>query len=348
MNDDILDKNEVLLVASRGTEQQHGLWLWTERHDGWSGRQVDTVQQLSSLTGHPTLPVVYGTAGVEQGTLHAWHIDSTREECLGAISSGGIEPCDLTVDPSGRLLIATNYTTSSLALQKLDAKGAFQGPICQLPLSGGGPEIARQDAAHPHQAFFIGDTLIVIDLGADCVREFALDFTQSGLEIVKEIRVTPVPPGTGPRHGVILDDGRLAVSGELGENLIVGSLGGTASDWSDIRSTLKTGPAQTRWERNYPGDIRRANNGQHVYFANRSYNTLTTFDVTKATPELVSEIDTQVNWPQHIVVRAEAVLVAGWDSSRVVMMPLTTGIPQSVVPLFECAGAGWLHVHRIT
>lgn len=348
MSGGILGNSEVLLVASRGAAAEHGLWLWTEGSDGWAGRQIDTVRQLSSLAAHPRLPVVYGTAGVEEGWLYAWHIDSGRQERLSASLSQGIEPCDLTVDPSGRLLIATNYTSSTLALQPLGEDGAFNGALSLFRLTGSGPEVARQDDAHPHQAFFSEERLIVIDLGADCVREFTLDFSRSGADVLTEVRTTPVPPGTGPRHGVILEDGRLAISGELGENLITGHLGGSAADWANVRSTLCSGPARTRWERNYPGDIRRSGDGRHVYFANRSYDTLATFDVTADVPRLVAELDTTVHWPQHIVVRHDCLLVAGWDSSRVVMLPLKDGVPEKVTPVFDCAGAGWLHVHRMS
>jgi 6-phosphogluconolactonase len=66
---------------------------------------------------------------------------------VGEKSSDGAEPCHLTVDPSGRLLIVTNYTTSTLGLQRLAADGSFDGPIVQLKLSGGGPERERQDDA---------------------------------------------------------------------------------------------------------------------------------------------------------------------------------------------------------
>ncbi|MBE7731569.1 lactonase family protein [Devosia faecipullorum] len=347
MSGKVFESNEVLLVASRGVGDEHGLWLWTEGDAGWSGHQIDTVGQLSSLAAHPSIPVIYGTAGVEEGRLFAWHIDSSREERIAATLSMGVEPCDLTVDPSGRLLIAVNYTTSTLTLQKLGPDGTFDGPVSLVKLSGSGPDASRQEDAHPHQAFFKGETLIVIDLGADCVREFTLDLTKDNSEILTEVRTTPVPPGTGPRHGVILEDGRLAVSGELGEILITGHLGGTAGDWANIRSTQCTGPAKSRWERNYPGDIRRSADGRHVYLANRSYDTLATFDVSAEEPKLIGEVDTGVHWPQHIAVRPDCVLVAGWDSSRVVMLPLEKGSPQQAVPIFDCAGASWLHVHRM-
>lgn len=347
MSQVMFDPGQVLLVASRGTESRHGLWLWQNDSGQWRGRQIDTVRQLSSLAGHPHLPVVYGTGGVgQEGTLHAWRIDAAGERILSSASSGGAEPCDLEVDPSGRLLIATNYTSSTLALQRLDAEGAFSGTVELLKLSGGGPETERQDDAHPHQAFFVGDTLVIIDLGADLIREFRLNLDAGG-DLLTEVRATAVPPGTGPRHGVVLPDGRLAVSGELGENLIVGRLGEPVEAWTNIRSTRLTGPAKTRWARNYPGDIRRSVDGRHVYFANRSHDSIATFAVNGSTPELVGELDATVHWPQHILVRSDHILVAGWDSSRVVAMPLHQGIPQVVEPLFDCEGAGWLHLHSL-
>lgn len=348
MSDVTLDGDEVLLVASRGIEDRHGLWLWRLRDGQWQGRQVGAVQQLSALTGHPSLPVVYGTAGIgQEGSLHAWRIDASGEASLSEGSSGGADPCHLEVDPSGRVLIATNYTSGTLALQRLDARGAFAGSPLLLKLSGSGPETDRQDDAHPHQAFFIGGTLVVIDLGADRIREFALDPEADDAGLITEIRATAVPPGTGPRHGVVLPDGRLAVSGELGENLIVGRLGAAPEQWANVRGTRLSGPAKTRWERNYPGDIRSSPDGRYVYFANRSYDSLATFDVGGPAPILVSELDTGVHWPQHILVRPGHVLVAGWDSARVVAMPLEAGIPQGVETLFDCDGAGWLHLHKL-
>ena len=336
-----LQPNQSLLVASRGKEARHGLTRWRQRDGQWVGEELATVVQLSALARHPSLPVVYGTSrqGME-GDIHAWRIDEAGATALGEKSSEGAEPCHLVVDPSGQVLIFTNYTTSTLGLQRLGADGGFEGPVALLKLSGGGPELERQDDAHPHQAFFVGDRLVVIDLGADLVREFAFDATRPGTDALTEVRTTAVPTGTGPRHAVVLDDGRLAVSGELGSNLVVGRLG--HADWADVRSTRLDGPGKTRWERNYPGDIQRSADGRHVYFANRSLDTVATFDVTGPTPVLVDERDTQTNWPQHLLATEGNVLVAGWDSSAVKALVLENGVPVAVEHVFDCPGAGWL------
>ncbi|WP_417310694.1 lactonase family protein [Devosia sp.] len=337
----MLKAGEALMVASRGTGPEHGPWRFLEDDGKWTGEQMVAITDLSAMALHPTLPVGYATSKVgADGEIHAFSL--TGSGMLSEKSSSGAEPCHLTVDPSGRLLIVTNYTTSTLGLQPLDSDGAFSGEIALKKLSGGGPEADRQDDAHPHQAFFIGDTLVVIDLGADLVREFRLDFGQSGADMLVALRETAMPAGSGPRHGVALADGRLAISGELGSNLLVGRLGEPVDNWSNVHSTTRTGPAKTRHTRNYPGDIQRSKDGRHVYFANRGYDTIACFDVSTGEPRLVAEQDATVAWAQHMLVLDTHLLVAGWDSSEVVCLPLTDGVPGPAEKLLQCSGAAWV------
>jgi 6-phosphogluconolactonase (cycloisomerase 2 family) len=335
-----LEPGEVLLVAARGTGEDRGLWLWSQGPDGWHGRIVDRVADLSSLAGHPTLPVVYGTDGDER--VLGWRIDATGEARIAEGPSGGAEPCHLAVDPSGGLLVICNYAGGTLGLQRLGPDGGFVGAVDVVALTGSGPEVDRQEAAHPHQAVFDGARLFVIDLGADLVREYRLDLSRAGAGVLVEVGLVPVPPGTGPRHGVMLPGGRMAVSGELGETLIVGHPG----DWGVVRSTGLTGPGRARWERNYPGDIARSGDGRLVYLANRSHGTVAVMDVTGAVAKMVGEIDTGVDWPQHLLVRDGALIVAGWDSGRVAVLTLEDGLPVQAATLFDCAAPGWLHVMR--
>nr|WP_276202966.1 beta-propeller fold lactonase family protein [Jiangella muralis] len=89
------------------------------------------------------------------------------------VPSGGGEPCHVAVDPTGRLLVATNYAGGSLAILTLDpAGGPAADGLYPLPAGGSGVDAARQDAPHPHQAVFDGDLLYVTDLGADLIRRY--------------------------------------------------------------------------------------------------------------------------------------------------------------------------------
>ena len=63
-------------------------------------------------------------------------------------------------------------------------------------------------------------------------------------------------------------------------------------------------------------------------------------------PVLVSELDSAVAWPQHLLVIKDHVLIAGWDSSEVTALPLSDGKPGPAEPAFRCAGAGWLLLYR--
>ena len=347
MPDVRLGDREALLVAARGEGPEHGLMRWVERDGTWRGALLATVNQLSSLARHPRLPVVYGTSRIGgDGEIHAWRVTGDTAETLGGKPSLGSDPCHLVVDPGGRLLIFTNYSTSTIGVQNLDAEGGFNGELELLRLTGSGPETERQEDAHPHQAFFVGDTLFVIDLGADLVREFSLRPGARGAAALVAGRTTAVPAGSGPRHAVVLPDGRLAISGELGSSLLVGRPGDPVEAWANVKSTRKTGPAKTRHLRNYPGDIQRSDDGRFVYFANRGHDTISTFDVSGPAPVLVSELDSGVAWPQHLLVLGDHVLIAGWDSSEVTALPLTGGEPGPAEPVFACPGAGWLLLYR--
>lgn len=333
---------EMLLVAGRGAAATDGLHGWVRHGAKWTGTHLATVDELAVLAAHPNLPIVYGASGVgSEGQLHAWELKGMTARRIGQVPSQGYSPCHIAVDPEGRCLVVTNYKTSTLGMQALGADGSFSGELELVTLTGGGPDADRQDGAHPHQALFVGDTLFVIDLGADLLREFDFD-TGATDSTLRPKRETPLPPGTGPRHGVALPDGRFAISGELASTLAVGPPGCSADDWEICSSTKLSGPARTRSARNYPGDIRGSADGRFVYFANRGFDSISTFDISGATPQLVSERDSGVAWPQHLLVHGDHLLIAGWDSSQVVAMPLEGGIPGAAEPVLDCPGAGWL------
>jgi 6-phosphogluconolactonase len=334
-----LEQGRSLLVAERGTGPEHGLWQFAPEGDGWHGRQLATVGQLSSLCRHPVLPIVYGTASA-RGVVKAWRVADGAATSLGEVPSAG-DPCHLAVDPSGRLLVAANYGSSTLTLIALGEDGSF-GDTASLVLEGQGPDAERQEAAHPHQVLFHDGLMLVVDLGADLVRRFAFDLGQSVDRMLTPIEPLAAPAGSGPRHGVFLPDGRLALSGELGSSLIVESRARPAV-WESTASTLRRGAARSRTPRNYPGDVQRSEDGRFVYLANRGHDTIAAFDVTSAAPRLVAEVESGGAWPQHLLVLGDRCLVANWDSNLVTALGLTEeGFDGAAEPVFDCPGPGWL------
>ncbi|MBW7921833.1 MAG: beta-propeller fold lactonase family protein [Rubellimicrobium sp.] len=337
-----LGQGAALLVAARGQGDASGLWRWMQDGGGWHGQHLAPAHDLSALALHPRLPVVYATAGEGAGRLLAWRIGADGAVPLADTGTGGVEPAHLAVDPAGRVLIVANYESGALTLWRLAPDGAVAGAPQVVQLEGRGPDPDRQAAAHPHQVLFGADgSVAVIDLGADRLRLFGLD---AGRLRLVPLSAGCLPPGSGPRHGVMLEDGRMAVAGELGNVLLVGA----GDDWQAVPATGLTRPGHARFARNYPGDI-AAGPGGLVHLANRSLSTLATFDPGGpggGPPRLVAEVACDVDWPQHLLVHGGHVLVAGWDSGRVVAHPLRGGVPGAVEPLFACAGACWLALLR--
>lgn len=330
-----------LFVAGRGAPPGAGLYRYHRSGGTWNGRQLAAVADLAALAAHPTLKVLYGVSGTGDGTLHAWADSGGPFHELGVVGTGGREPCHVSVDPSGRFLAVTNYASGTLGLLKLGTDGSLQGEAQLVRFSGKGPDSERQDGSHPHQAVFHGGALHVVDLGADCVRHFAVFPSDLGSPLIPS-GTTRVPPGTGPRHLTVLPDGTLVLSGELGSTVLAGCPAGAGKDWTQLRSTDRTGPARTRHLRNYPGDIQSSSDGTKVYCANRGYDTISTFEMRGSSLRMVSEVDVNAAWPQHLLAAGHELFIAAWDSSLVTAMPLVDGIPGPPLAQFECQGASWL------
>src|SRR5674476_418194 len=93
-------------VAGRGSGPDDGLHRFMNRGGRWEGAHLATVDQLSALVWHPSLPVVYGVSGVgDDGSVHAWDVSGNNVITLAEMPSGGAEPCHLAVDPGARMLV---------------------------------------------------------------------------------------------------------------------------------------------------------------------------------------------------------------------------------------------------
>ncbi|KAK8202028.1 hypothetical protein M8818_005553 [Zalaria obscura] len=105
--------------------------------------------------------------------------------------------------PAGqRYLALAHYSGSAVSDWALDTNGTGSFTFNQdllFNLSHPGPNAARQDAPHEHEAILdpTGQYVLVPDLGADLVRVFCID-SDTGL-LTAETPLS-VSPGSGPRH----------------------------------------------------------------------------------------------------------------------------------------------------
>ena len=150
----------------------------------------------SYIIMHPTLPIFYcveETAPV--GRIHAVLMAGTKAEILNTVSSGGADPCHLSLSADAKKLYVSNYTEGSLSFFHIDDQGRTISPAFSVRHSGHGADPIRQEQAHVHFSLDTGSSLFVCDLGLDTIFLYSISGTQ--LRTVDRIRM---PPGSGPRH----------------------------------------------------------------------------------------------------------------------------------------------------
>ncbi|MBM9476785.1 beta-propeller fold lactonase family protein [Nakamurella flavida] len=227
----------------------------------------------SFLVHAPVPDRLYAVSEAPEGELVGYRIEPDGTAVPDdRVASGGSFPCHLAVAPGGAFLVTAHYGSGTVAVHALDGAGRLGRRTDLLAHTGNGPDPDRQEGPHPHQAVFVGDLLLVPDLGLDVVRSYRLDahgrLAPAGPDGV-------LPPGFGPRHLVALPGGRIAVVGEL-----AGAIALLALDPVTAASTLLDVAATTgRSGRCAPSGIGVDPAGRWVAVANRGVETVAVFAV---------------------------------------------------------------------
>ena len=142
---------------------------------------------------------------------------------INRVSSGGVGPCYLSVDPSGRNVLVANYSTGNIASIRINPNGSLGERTSLVNFKGSGPDPIRQKAPYAH--FVIADStgrfIYACDLGTDHVWGYHFDAEtgqiQGGVDMPGK-----VPGGSGPRHFAFgIGENFAYVNGEMGRNVTV-------------------------------------------------------------------------------------------------------------------------------
>jgi len=171
--------------------------------------------------------------GEKAGSVSAFAINPSSGllKLLNRKSSGGSGPCHVSVDATGRVLLAANYGAGSVKSFRLNPDGSIGSEGSYIRHQGAGANPNRQAAAHAH--FICADPsnhfALACDLGADKVVVYKLNGADARLV---ESSFAPAPPGAGPRHLAFSPDGQFArAANELGCSV-------TTFAWNSATGTL--------------------------------------------------------------------------------------------------------------
>lgn len=264
-----------------------------ERHGDLKLVQVVPASNPSFLALNATLTHVYSVNEDDPGSVSAYVIDQDwngRLVFLNSAPADGRHTTHLSVHPSGRYLMAANYSSGNYPIFRLQANG-FIGPKTadfQGVGNGTGPNAGRQEAAHAHQILTDLDGLHVfgVDLGADRVNVLNLELG-AGTLTPNTVPFANSASGAGPRHMAFHPDKKHAyVLNELVSSIDVHSydpLRG-ALIWLQTISTLPKGFTGN----NTTAEIRIHPSGRFLYNTNRGHNSVAKFEIDEETGKLHS------------------------------------------------------------
>src|SRR2546428_1682524 len=142
--------------------------------------------------------------GEHKGAVSAFSFDKEdgKLSFLNTQLTEGDHPCYITVDSSGKNVIATNYSSGNLAVFKTNSDGSLN-PISQNIIHQGKSVVAdRQEKAHAHSANFTPDGKFVLaaDLGNDQLYQYKFDPWNKEVLSPAIPSFYKIPAGSGPRH----------------------------------------------------------------------------------------------------------------------------------------------------
>lgn len=256
-----------------------------------TGRYLYAVSEVGSFGGQPTGGVKAFLVDAQSGAL----------TFLNQQSSGGPGPCHVSVDKTGKYLLAANYAGGSVAMFPINQDGSLEPASDFHQHQGSGPNPHRQEAAHAHSIWPdpANRYALVPDLGLDRVVVYKLDLAQGKL-VPNDVPWAALHPGAGPRHLDFHPNGKwIYVINELDSTMTIFSYDAPRGVLTEVQS-LSTLPASWRGT-SWCADVHVHPTGKFVYGSNRGHDSIVVFAVDEATGKLttVDYAYTQGEYPRN-------------------------------------------------
>ncbi len=200
-------------VAACTDKPEGGIYRYEMRQSA-APQQVGftALPDANYLSFSPDGKYMYSTCSAgKDGGVAAFAIDADGAlTLLNTCAAGGLSTCYVITDSSGKWLYAANYRGPSVSEFRLE-KGRIAERTQVVRHEGSGPNLPRQDAAHPHFTGLTPDGryLLVVDLGIDAIMAYPID-PDKGLNAAGVIKNPVEPAGSGPRHLIFDRSGKIA------------------------------------------------------------------------------------------------------------------------------------------
>lgn len=242
--------------------------------------------------------------GKAEGGVAGFAIDRTKGtlEPINSLPSGGVAPCHLAVDKTGRMLIAANYTTGGVSSFAIEKDGRLKASSL-MDITGSSVNPERQEGPHAHEVVISADNKLayVPDLGLDKIRIYRIDPAHAKLA-PHDPPFVQEDPGFGPRHMVFSRDGKyLYVVNELKPYITVFSGDQSTGVFHQVQKA-PTVPEGYSGQNDGPAEILMDRAGKFVYASNRGPGTIAVFavDASNGTLRQVQSAETGGTFPRGV------------------------------------------------
>jgi 6-phosphogluconolactonase len=349
----------LLFISFSAFSQQYYLFVgtYTEGPPASQGSKGIYVYRFNAATGDATPVSTMMTdnpsyLAVAPGGHFVYSVNETHGPTLGGVSafsfnkttgkltfidkqtSGGADPCYISVDAGRKWALIANYSGGSLSALPIGADGSLHPYTELIQHVGTGPNKDRQEKAHVHSTILSPDEhyLVVADLGMDQLRveKFNPSAARTPLSPAPD-SIVKIQPGFGPRHTAFFP-GKPYVYLINEMSGMVDAFHYANGKFTMIQS-LSSHPAGYRGEIG-SADIHVSPNGKFLYASNRGdANNIAVFAIDGATGKLTWKgiVSTGGKTPRNFLIDPTGhwLLAANQDGSNVVIFKIdpTTGIP---------------------
>jgi 6-phosphogluconolactonase len=256
---------------------------------------TEGIKNPSFLAIHPSGNFLYAVSEVSDadgkpgGAVTAFSLDrkSGALKALNHQSSEGAGPCYVATDKTGKVALAANYGSGSVASMPIKSDGSLEKAASAIQHEGSSVTKGRQDGPHAHSINVSPDNRFAIaaDLGLDKLLIYKLDLAKGTLT-ANDPAFTATPPGGGPRHFAFHPSGRFAYNcNEILSSVTAYTYDAAKGSLTQIQ-TIATLPEETKG--NSTAEIQAHPSGKFVYCSNRGHDSLAIFTVDEKTGKLTA------------------------------------------------------------
>ena len=230
------------------------------------------------------------SGGKFPGKISAFAFNETTGtlKFLNAQTSGGDNPCYVSVTKDGKWVAVGNYTGGNLSVYKTNTNGSLKPSAQFIQHKGTGPNKERQEKAHVHSVVFSpdGKFLFVPDLGMDKVMIYKFkDISNLPLEPADQ-DFQSTTPGAGPRHIIFHPTKAYAY--------LINEMAGSVNVYDYKKGSLTTVQTIATHPESFtelPGsaDIHISPDGKFLYASNRGVeNNIAIFSIDETSGQLTN------------------------------------------------------------